>query len=191
MRVQYVEPPPRCTSHAYRLSGGFTLVEIVVVLAILTVGLGFMVQTISAVNRLAPVNRESARAVDAARAMVEEMRAANFVDAFAMYNADPADDPAGAGTAPGMGFVAFGLGVRTNDVDGRVGSIEYPTIGDEVREDVVDASLGMPRDLNGDGVIDALDHSGDYEILPFRVRLDWTGATGARSLVVHTSVVAP
>ena len=146
---------------------------------------------VAAVNRLAPVNRETARAVDSARSMLEAVRAEEFADVFALYNDDPADDPAGAGTAPGAGFAAFGLGARTNDADGLVGAVEFPTIGGELREDIIDASLGMPRDLDGDGVIDALDHSGDYEVLPFRVRLDWSGATGARTLVVHTSMVAP
>jgi hypothetical protein len=56
----------------------------------------------------------------------------------------------------------------------------------ELREDVVDAGLGMPRDLNLDGVIDALDHSGDYRILPVRVLVEWTGMSGNRTHRLET-----
>ena len=49
-----------------------------------------------------------------------------------------------------------------------------------------DASLGMPRDLNGDGVIDSEDHAGDYVLLPVKVRVNWRGITGDRSFEVCT-----
>jgi hypothetical protein len=54
--------------------------------------------------------------------------------------------------------------------------------GTELREDVVDTDLGLPRDLNGDGAIDGADHSADYRILPVRVTVSWTGQNGVRSM---------
>ena len=70
---------------------GFTLVEILVVLAVLTVAVGFMARTVGTVGKLGPANRETARALDAARATVEEIRAGDFAEAFVNYNDDAAD----------------------------------------------------------------------------------------------------
>lgn len=170
---------------------GFTLIEVLVVLAILTVAVGYMARTVGSVGRLGPVSRETGRAVDAARATVEQLRSGDFTQIFVDYNEDPADDPGGAGTSPGADFVAFGLVPQTGDPDGMVGKIRFPVVGTELREDVVDAGLGMPRDLNGDGAIDALDHSGDYEILPFSITLEWNGRTGNRSTELFSTVVRP
>ena len=46
--------------------------------------------------------------------------------------------------------------------------------------------MGMPRDLDGDGVIDALDHSGDYRLLPVLVRVAWRGSSGPAKLEFRT-----
>ena len=54
-----------------------------------------------------------------------------------------------------------------------------------LREDVVDRDLGMPRDLNGDLVVDDLDHSNDYSILPVRLQITWHSRSGDRSLSQH------
>jgi len=55
-----------------------------------------------------------------------------------------------------------------------------------VCEDTVDADLGMPRDLNGDSVVDDQNHADDYIILPVRVVIRWQGMFGERSLRVVT-----
>jgi hypothetical protein len=75
---------------------------------------------------------------------------------------------------------------------GFVGRVEFPTIESQLREDVNDDSLTMPRDLNGDGVVDALDHSVDRILLPVKVTVEWkpagsvSGPTSRRKLVFYT-----
>ena len=143
--------------------------------------------------RLAETNRESALAVAFLRQAVEDLQAQDFDDIYALYNTDPADDPDGAGTAPGANFAVEGLSAQDGDADGMVGEIEFPTLTDafgdlQLREDVVDADLGMPADLNGDGVVDDLNHAADYELLPVRVRLSWTGTNGPRTIEIATLV---
>jgi hypothetical protein len=44
----------------------------------------------------------------------------------------------------------------------------------------------MPRDLDGDGVVDALNHATNYVLLPVRVRVAWRGVSGARQLDFDT-----
>ena len=104
-----------------------------------------------------------------------------------MYNASVLDD-VGLPTVPGPNFDVTGLAPRSDDPDGRVGRIVFPSIdlpggGQALREDVIDARLGMApdgRDLNGDG--DALDDvTLDYQLLPARLIVEWTGAGGDRS----------
>ena len=109
-----------------------------------------------------------------------------YFEVFAAFNEDAADDPEGAGTAPGADFAVPGLSALSSDADGMVGKIIFPTIAGELREDVTDAALGMPRDLNGDGVTDSADHSGDFVLVPVRIRLEWRGSAGPRDMEFHT-----
>ena len=44
----------------------------------------------------------------------------------------------------------------------------------------------MPRDLSGDSIIDDLDHSQDFIILPLTVRLEWRGSFGPRTYEIQT-----
>ena len=81
-----------------------------------------------------------------------------------------------------------GLNALAGDADGFVGQITFPDLdlgaGNLVlREDVADATLGMPRDLNGDGAVDADDHSDDYIVLPVRITLQWRGQSTVRQMV--------
>ena len=84
-------------------------------------------------------------------------------------------------SAPGGSFDVQGLRPLLDDPDGAVGAIVFPTMveaGDlQLREDVALPELGMPRDLNGDGV-DALDHSDDYLVLPVSLEIEWLGSGG-------------
>jgi len=128
---------------------------------------------------------------------MEGLQAEDLSQVFARYNSYPGDDPGGVGTAPGSGFAVKGLTPRASDTDGMVGSVVFPgsvaafvlpgaLSTHQLREDTIDPLLGMPRDLNNDGVIDALDHADDYRILPVRVRLDWRGPGGGSAFEVRT-----
>ena len=134
--------------------------------------------------------RENALAAEAARLTMEAVKASDFADVFALFNTDPNDDPLGAGTAPGSDFEVFGLDPVDGDADGMVGEVVFPTVmvGPtlELRENISDISLGMPRDINGDEVTDNSDHSADYALLPVVVRLRWEGNAGERQIEVKT-----
>jgi len=178
-----------------RARGGFTIIELMLVIAVLMVALLLLSQSLGAAMRLTNVNRETALAADGAQEMLELLQGVeDFSQLFVLYNANADDDPGGPGSAPGSGFVVTGLDPDPDDVDGLVGEILFPAefgvAGLELHEFIVDQELsddlGLPRDLNGDGVLDAADHSGDYQLLPVCIRLRWTGATGIREFEIQT-----
>jgi hypothetical protein len=142
--------------------------------------------------QLGDTNQETAQATDAARELLEILDGVeDFSQVFFLYNLDPEDDPGGPGTAPGASFDVPELRPAAGDPDQRVGEIHFPTaVGAsgrlELAEDADEPALGMPRDLDGDGLVDAEDHSTDYLLLPVTLRLRWTGANGERTLEVNT-----
>ena len=162
------------------------MVECMAAITILVIATGAILTSLLSVTSLAQTSKETRLAVDAARNTIEAIKGEDFRDVYAMFNANPDDDPDGAATAPGNVFVVVGLNVREDDADGFVGEIILPGDGKVLREDLVDDVLGTPRDLNGDATLDAADHAGDYTILPVRVRIEWTGKTGERSLEIVT-----
>jgi prepilin-type N-terminal cleavage/methylation domain-containing protein len=164
---------------------GFTFVELAVVMTILLSALLIFSSTVSGVAKQRSVNRETGLAVSAARNLLETLRSEDFGEVFALYNADPADDPGGPGSAPGHRFAVAGLDEAPDSLDGLEGEVVFPTAWSaggalELREDLEIRALGLPRDLSGDGKVDDQDHSAGYFILPVQVRLRWKGATGVR-----------
>jgi len=218
MRSSALRPPgspgslPRV--RGVRANSGLSLIEIVVALSVLVVAASIFCQTLISTARMRHLNRENALAADAARVTLERMRNEPFLEIYRDYNEDPKDDPGGNGTGPGNRFEVAGLQPLDDAPQGKVGSIVFPTMAVQVsapaggggkkfggvslgsppvtewhlREDVVDAGLGMPRDLNGNNVIDTADHSKDYLVLPVRVRIEWKSTTGARRFELITQL---
>jgi type II secretory pathway pseudopilin PulG len=168
------------------------MIAMVVLIVALSIFSGIVVST----SRQRIVNRETAIATEAARVVLEAMREAELAQVFALYDPDPLNDPEGVGTAPGYRFAVDALDPLPEAADGLVGEVRFPvvdvgTVDDplwQLREDVLDARLGMPRDLSGDLVIDDDDHALDYDRLPVEIRLDWVGETGRRTISIHTMV---
>ena len=160
---------------------GFTLVEVAVTAVLFVVAIGGLTSAVIAALGLSRTSSESGLANDGARLAAERLRTVEFEDIFATFTAAP-------------DFDVRGLTPREGDPDGRVGRITFPTVdvpgvGLQLVETVVDASLGMPRDLNGDGRLENTDRARDYLILPVTIRLEWRGITGDRWLEYDTVLV--
>lgn len=170
-----------------RGTAGFSLLEVALLSIFLLVAVGGLSGAVLSSLRLSRATEESAVADAAVRALAADMQTGAFDALFRLYNGDPGDDPGGQGTGPGNAFDVRGLTPRTDDPDGRVGRIVFPSVptgglGEALREDVEDARLGMPRDLNGDN--DLLDDVGNgaYLVLPVRIVVEWRGAGGNRTV---------
>jgi len=168
--------------------GGMTLIEVAIAGSVMVIGLlGFLRVVVMSIGSGA-ANREADLATQAAKQTIEQLQAANFDTLQDTYGVPP------GGGVPGNAFAVPGLNPDPNDPDGLVGEIIMPVLvvggAVQVREDLKMPELGMPRDLNGYGGFDSLDHAGDKLIMPVLVRLRWRGAMGVSRMEFRT-MVAP
>lgn len=165
---------------------GMSLLEVLISIAVLVIGLSGFLQAIVTTSALESTSSEQAAAAAAARAAVEQLRATPFDQVFARYNTAPQDDPAGV-VSPGANFAVEDL--RTRPGATAAGRIRFPVASAApatLREDLVDAALGLPLDLDADGVIDATDHAADYRLLPVVVTVEWESRRGPASFELRT-----
>jgi type II secretory pathway pseudopilin PulG len=97
--------------------------------------------------------------------------------------------PSGGSTGGTTGGSTGGKTGKTGKVGGTSGgggSGSSTSTTWELREDYQDEGLGLPRDLNGDSILDSLDHSKDYILLPILIRVKWEGENGPRVFEVYT-----
>ena len=176
-----------------RPKAGFTLVEVLLALAVLVVAVGGTLGTLNAYVRLDQQTAQKSMALRVAEERIERLRAEPFSMLFERYNAETADDPTGFFSSPGNGFAVPGLDMQDGDADGLAGEIFFPvdpSAPGVLREDITDSRLGTPKDLNRDGVIDSLDHRLDHVLLPVRVEVRWTGPAGMQSVTLD-SLLSP
>ncbi len=110
----YAGPEPTVSDGAMG-EGGMTLIEVMIVVAILAAGL---LGTLAVLLSCASINKQSEEqtvAFQAAREKMEEIREIarqSLEDVITSYNANPDDDPSGPGTAPGPAFAVARLNLR-------------------------------------------------------------------------------
>ena len=173
---------------------GLTLLELAVALTILTIAFLMYSSTAISANRQRDASRENSIASDATREMLETLRSVPLAEVYGRYNHEGSDDPGVPGSAPGHRWVVASLNPIPGMPDGTIGEVQFPEMEVaegvwELREDLVRPELGMPRDLNGDSIIDSRDHSDDYVMLPVRVVLAWQGRFGPRVQGMNTQLV--
>ncbi len=159
-------------------------------MVVTVIALTALVSSMLASARLHRTSSETALAQRAAARQLERMQGLPFAEIFAAFNATAADDAGLSTPAAGPDFAAPGLDPLATDADGMCGEVWFPTFDNggvlELREDLVDAALGLPRDLDLDGAVDGLNHAANYSILPVRIVVTWRGVDGARSIQLET-----
>jgi type II secretory pathway pseudopilin PulG len=112
---------------------GFTLVEIIIGMAILAGSVLGLMSLLSSASLHSTLNRDHQLALDAAHQKMEAVKAdakTNLSQVVARYNQDPADDPEGVGSAPGASFTVAGLDALYTDVDGLPGAVILEVLPD-------------------------------------------------------------
>lgn len=156
---------------------GFTLVEIGLAMAVLTVALMAMSASTLRTHSLRRQNRERAVAQNAIRQVSEEIHALS--DQIRRTTAGVWSQDLIAELSPGgsMGDTFAIRELNAQDGVASVGTIQV--LVDETQTDAaLGMELGMPRDLDSDGAADNADVSATARILPVVVTARWRGVSG-------------
>lgn len=140
---------------------GFALVDVSIALAILAIALGTLVGSIFWAMRLEEANAETAAASQRLQALLEGLQGRPIEELYAMYNADPADDP-----EPGRDYLAE---LAVTEPILTVGKKTPPVV-----------RVSFPENAAG------LDP--DQTTLAVVLRLEWEGAAGPRAMEIGTRV---
>ncbi len=162
-------------------SAGFSLVEVMIATCVLTIGLLALSSTSVVIHSLDRADEARRQATLGLQDVVERIKA---------LSAGSIDNPGGwsqtitpalrAGGQIGPTFQVRGLDPWNGNPT--VGTVQVIT--DETTTDAaLGVTLGLPRDLNGDGDASDTDVSGDCTLLPVVVRARWGGSAGNREAV--------
>jgi prepilin-type N-terminal cleavage/methylation domain-containing protein len=165
---------------------GLSLIEILISMALFSIGGLAVAGSLNYSLRLNAVNRETAVATQEARRVLEEIRSLPLEDVLKTYNDDPADDLDGYDTAAGNLFDLTSLAAPVGEEGGAKVEVVLPLSAGELLENLTNTTLGTIGDLDGDSKIDGKDHIEDFKVLPMAIRVRWKGAGGDRELTLHT-----
>lgn len=157
----------------FRRAAGFTMLETMIALFVAAVALMGLLSAISSIMRLTDSNHQQITAVNIARQKLSDLQNASFQTVFAAYG--PSSDRNKS---------------TVKDLEGGTCKYIFPAnSAGKLDETVVDAELGMPQDLNGDGDAADTDVSTSYKVLPVRVQITWDTPNGTREVKLNTMLI--
>ncbi|MEL6907329.1 MAG: prepilin-type N-terminal cleavage/methylation domain-containing protein [Planctomycetota bacterium] len=178
-------PPRRARPPARR--AGFTLVEVMVAIMVLTVATYILSSTVTAAVSHSIVKSQRTLAAEAAMNAIEQIRAMPQEDVFALFNDVTSDDPYGPGTGPGPTFDVPGLDpVLAGGVPLPIGQVLLPGQNGVLNEALSQPEFGLPRDLDGNLFVEAGNCASSYIVLPLVVRVEWQSKLGPRNFELAT-----
>jgi prepilin-type N-terminal cleavage/methylation domain-containing protein len=180
--------------------GGFTLLEVTVSMAVLSVAFLALAQGLERTSRVRSTEREAVVAFQVAEHVMAEVEGTPFDQLWRRYNDDPSDDPASGAAAPGSVRALDDLTVAGEELSIPLGLLEEGTVTVRLpmtgsgptavlSELAQDEPLGCPRDLNGDGLLSPGSRAADHVLLPVEVVVQW-GRSNPRQRVSLRTVRA-
>lgn len=181
-RASGSKPPSRRTRVLGRRSarGGFTLAETALAMVILLVALLSMSAATLRMHTLRRQNRERVMATNAMRSIGERIRA---VAEESLGDPTTWSQNVVAALQPGgeIGDV-FNVG-ELRPVRGAQSVGSVTVVVDETSTDAaLGIEMGLPRDLDGDGIASNTDVSASARLLPIIVETEWLGVSGEITL---------
>jgi len=160
---------------------GFTLLEVTLALSVLVIAMMAVSATALRAHALRREIHDRSAAENAVRMIAERVQSVARI-----ARSDPAGwahDVIAALSAGGQIGNTFAISELT-PLDGAssVGSISVIT-SEIATDNSLGAELGMPRDLDGDGVVNNTDVSHTARLLPVIVRARWKGVSGKQEVV--------
>jgi prepilin-type N-terminal cleavage/methylation domain-containing protein len=179
---------------------GMTLVEVMIALAVLSVGILAIVSAIISSMTTIDHNREETLALNACKQKIAEMEDATFNNLFGDYNIQPSGAVSSNGKNPftvtslpnAVGVVIFPVGN-----DGKLSETALTTTISGESVSIVNMGGGKV-DINGNNTPTTAGVGGEtgisgtpgaYSALPVRVRVRWTGVTGAKEVNYNTVLI--
>jgi hypothetical protein len=153
------------------------MVEVGLAMTILIVAVMAMTASNYRMHALRRQNRERVLAQNAVRSVAEQIQAT--AQRLALESPESWSQDMLAALSPGgaLGDTFAARELEPQAGEAAVGSIQV--IVDETTSDgVLGLDLGLPRDLDGDGLRDNADVSATARILPVVLRLRWSGSRG-------------
>ena len=147
-------PFPSTSSIGLGESRGFTLVEVMISLALLATGFLGLAAFYVAGARSYDMTHEDTVVLHALRQVAEKMRGAPFASVSTLY----------------QGY--------TFAVDGIQGTGSVTIYMNETDTSTDAQALGLPRDLDGDGMATHTNVSGGYLLLPAKISVTWQNPRG-------------
>lgn len=186
MRNQKMPPPPAGNlsrgGPKRRRASGFTLVELALAMTLLLVALMAMSASTVRMHELRRQNRERNMAQNAMRSVAERIHSLSAISVEGQGDTPWSEILATAMATGGSIGVTFDV----PELDPPNGNATVGTITLVLDETVTDADLGyqlgMPRDLDADGLADNADVRSSARILPVVLDATWRGATGVVTL---------
>jgi hypothetical protein len=166
--------------------GGLTLFELVVTIAILLIAVASTSAASISLSAMRQEQRERSIAEDAARSLADRILSIGRAEignpgCWARRVTESVCEPNALGTA----FDVAGL--EPWDGFAHAGSITF--VADETRTDAeIGASMGMPRDLDGDGFASGASVLETARLLPAVIEIRWRGIRGEER-VLHPFLV--
>jgi type II secretory pathway pseudopilin PulG len=154
-----------------RKEEGFTVLEAAVAMAMLAVALLSLWGTLVYCSRSNVAAEQKKKAMNAAQAMIEELKSQPFATLVADYG------PSGK-----VGN-RFPVPTVDDDIAMAEGQIVFYTDETDV---VTDPTIGLPMDLNGDGDSVDTDVAAGYQLLPVKVTVVWEGVLGRQRVDLRT-----
>lgn len=156
-----------------RREPGMTLLEVLISLAVLCIGILSVILAVISASVEVQSGREEQIAVNAARQKLAEIlqlsEGTGFPSVFATYKASAKK----TFPVPELPNATGTIYVPQNDA-GQL--VETPTGASWAQN--AKWLPPMPRDMNGDGLTNGSDRSGDYTLLPIAIVVRWDGARG-------------
>ncbi len=169
---------PRPHFASPRSDAGLTVLEVMLALAMIMIGLTAMTTTTLATHKLKRSDSDRQLAVAALESLLEEVQV--VADSTPKDGTDWAAEVLARFAAPADRYPVAGLTPWAGELS--VLSIQIVP-SETVTDAVLGFDLGMPRDLDNDGLSDNPDVSDTARMLPVIVRVRWQSPAGDRELV--------
>jgi Tfp pilus assembly protein PilV len=154
-----------------RREAGFTVLEAAVSMGVLAVSLLSLWGTVVYCSRSNVAAEQKKRAMNAAQAKLEELKAFPFSTLISEFG------PSGS---TGNKFPVLQLDDDQTVAEGQITFYVNET------DTASDSVMGLPMDLNGDGDTLDTDVSTGYQLLPVKVSITWAGALGQQTIELRT-----